>query len=74
MEKIDFFQEPGKKQAILIHWNLDVMKGQGTCKICSRFCYIKVSFHRFFITGVKKIIHYTEDFIRGSLYRRFSVQ
>ena len=28
-----------------------------------RICYIKVLFHYFIITGVKNIIHQTEDFI-----------
>ena len=32
-------------------------------KIAMRICYIKVLFHYFIITGVKNIIHETEDFI-----------
>ena len=32
-----------------------------------RFCYIEVLFICFTITGVKKVIHYNEDFVRGLL-------
>ena len=48
----------------LIHWNLELTKGQGTNKIFSPLQGFVIS--RFFfttITGVKKIVRYTEDFV-----------
>ena len=38
----------------VLQWNLDIMKGQGTGKYRTSFS----------ITGVKKIICYTEDFVK----------
>ena len=46
---------------VKIHWNLGISTKGG--KIAMRICYSKVLFHYFIITGVKNIIHQTEDFI-----------
>ena len=48
-----------------LQWNLDVMQGQGTGKICllyQGFIIARFFFIYFTITGVKKIVHYAEDF------------
>ena len=45
-------------------WNFDVTKGQGTGKMCSLYRGFVISwffFIYFAITGVKKIVRYTED-------------
>ena len=49
-----------------IQRNLDIMKGQRIGKMCllqlTRFRYIVVFIYTYFtITGVKKIVRYTED-------------
>ena len=46
---------------VKIHWNLGISTKGG--KIAMRICYSKVLFHYFIITGVKNIIHQTQDFI-----------
>ena len=49
-----------------IQWNLNITKGQGTGKICSLqrgFVIFRFFSIYFAITGVKKIVCYTEDFV-----------
>ena len=43
-------------------WNLNLMKGQGNGKICA-FVISRIYFIVFTITGLKKIVCYTEDFV-----------
>ena len=49
-----------------LEWNLDIKKGQGTSNICSLqrgFVISTFVFIYFAVTGVKKIICYTENFV-----------
>ena len=54
----------------LLQWNLDIAKCQGTeKKKWVRFNEVSRSFSIYFtITGVKKIIRYTEDFVISSFF------
>ena len=65
--EVSGFFRPG--QSILIfklQWNLDITKGGGTGKICSLkrvFVISRFFFICFTVTGVKKIVRYSKDFV-----------
>ena len=51
---------------INVQWNLDIMKGQETYRICSLslgFVISRLFSIYFTFTGVKKIVRYTEDLV-----------
>ena len=43
-------------RVLILQWNLNLTKGQGTAKI-------EVIFHIFYYDWVKKIVRYTEDLV-----------
>ena len=54
-----------------IQWNLNIAKGQGTGIICLLYRGFVISrffFIYFTITGVKKIVSYTEDFVKWRFF------
>ena len=58
-------QEVGERSYV-VQWNLDITKCQGTGKMCSLYRGFVISrffFICFTMTGVMKIVRYTEDFV-----------
>ena len=47
----------------LLQWSLDITKGQGTGERFVRYNDILFSVYITIAAGVKKTVHYTEDFV-----------